>query len=111
MGVDRAHDLFGGVWSGHSEDAGMRLAHDVALSAQAAGDDDLAVLRQCFTDRVQRLSDRRIDEAAGVDDDEIGSRVARGDQIAFSAELRKDAFRIDERFGTAERYESNLGNW
>jgi hypothetical protein len=110
MGVDCSHDLFGGVRSGHGENTGMRLSHDVALSAEAAGDDDLTVFRQCFTDGIQRLIDRRIDEAAGIDDDEIGSRVARGDQIAFSAQLRKDAFRIDERFRTAERYESNLGN-
>jgi len=55
----------------------MRLLDDVAFGAEAAGDDDSAILCERFADRFQRFFYRRIDEAAGVYDDEIGVLVAR----------------------------------
>ena len=51
--------------------------HDVALGAEAAGDDHLAVLGERLADRVERFLDGGVDEAAGVDDDEVGAVVGR----------------------------------
>ena len=58
----------------------MRVADEVAavLRAEAAGDDHLAVLGERLADRVERFGDRGVDEAAGVDDDEIGARRTSG---------------------------------
>jgi hypothetical protein len=67
----------GGVRSGDREHPRMRLPDDVALGAEAAGDDDLAVLVQRFADRLKRFPDRRIDEPAGVDDHQVRLRVIR----------------------------------
>ena len=55
----------------------MRLAHDSPprLGAEAAGDDDLAVLGERLADRVERFGDRGVDEAAGVDDHQVGAGV------------------------------------
>ena len=107
--VDRLHHLGGGVRAGHREHARMRLADDVALRAEAAGDDHLAVLVERFADGVEGFVDRLVDEAAGVDDDEIGVLVAGGDQIALGAQLREDALGIDQRLRAAERDEADSG--
>ena len=64
----------------------MLLADDVRLGAEAAGDDDPAVLRQRRADGVERLVARGIEEAAGVDDDEVGAVMLAGDLVAFGAQ-------------------------
>ena len=79
----------------------MSVLDYALLRAKAPGHHDLAVLGERFTDGLERLLDCGIDEAAGVYDDEIGARVGRGRGIAFGAQLREDALRIDERLGTA----------
>jgi len=73
----------------------MRGLHDALLRPEAAGDDDLAVLLQRLADGAQGLLDRGVDEAAGVDDDEVGAGVVRRRGVALGAQLREDAFRID----------------
>ena len=50
----------------------------VAARAEAAGDDDLAVFGKRLADRVERFLHGGVDEAAGVDDDEVGALVASG---------------------------------
>jgi hypothetical protein len=50
----------------------MDFRHHPFLRAEATGHDDFAVFRERLADRVQRFLDCRIDEAARVDDDEIG---------------------------------------
>jgi len=62
---------------------------------------DLAVLLKRLADRAERLLDRGVDKAAGVDDYEIRILVARRSGIAFGTQLREDALRIDERLRTA----------
>jgi hypothetical protein len=69
----------------------MHLRHHAFLRAEAAGDDDLAVLRQRLADRIERFLDRRVDEAAGVDDDEVRVAVRRRRDIALRTQLREDA--------------------
>src|SRR6185312_9329837 len=79
MRVNGRHHFVRRVRPGDGEHFRVRCADEAATfpGAQATGDDDLAVLVQRFTDRVERFGDGRIDEPAGVDDDEIGA-VVRG---------------------------------
>ena len=109
MRVHGCHHLVRRVRAGDGEHLRVRFADEAAafLGAQAAGDDDLAVLVQRFADRVERFGDRRIDEAAGIDDDEVGAVVRRRDGVALGAQLRQDALGIDERLRTAERDEAD----
>ncbi len=107
--VHRVHHLFGGVRAGDGKHLGMRLLHDVALGTEAAGDDDLAVLLDRFADGFQRFGHGAVDEAAGVDHDQVRLLVARGDLVPFGAHAREDVFGIDGRLGTAERDEADLG--
>ena len=88
---------------------GMRFAHERAavLGAQAAGDDHLAVLGQRLADGVERFRDGGVDEAAGVDDDEVGAVVVGRDRVALGAQLREDLLGIDERLRAAERHEAD----
>ena len=87
----------------------MRVADEVAavLRAEAAGDDHLAVRMQRLADRVERLGDRAVDEAAGVDDDEIRALVRRRHRVALGLELREDLLGVDERLRAAERNEAD----
>jgi hypothetical protein len=77
--------------------------------AQAAGDDDLAVLRHRLADGVQRFMDGGIDEAAGVHHHEVGVLVGRRDLVTLDLELGQDALGIHQRLGTAEADEADLG--
>ena len=79
----------------------MHLRDDAFLRAEAAGDDDLAVLGERFADGIERFFYRRIDEAAGVDDDEVSVVVSRRGDVTLRAKLREDALGIDERLRTA----------
>ena len=48
---------------------------------------------------LERLVHRGVDEAARVDDDDVGGIVGLRDFAAFGAQLREDALRIDQRLG------------
>jgi hypothetical protein len=80
----------------------MHLGDYALLRAEAAGDDHFAILSERFADGVERFLDRRIDEAAGVYDDEVGVVIAGRGGVALGAKLREDALGIDERLRTAE---------
>jgi hypothetical protein len=69
--------------AGDGEHRRVRGLDDVALGAEAAGDDHLAVLGQRLADGVERLFDRGIDEAAGIDDDQIGCARRRYFVVVF----------------------------
>jgi hypothetical protein len=73
----------------------MRTLHDAFFRPETPGDDDLAVLGERLADRAERLLDRGVDEAAGVDDDEVRARVARRGLVAFRAQAREDLLGID----------------
>ena len=77
------------------------------LGAEAAGDDDLAVLGQRLAHRGERFLDRGIDEAAGVDDDQVGALIRRRDRIAFGAQPGEYLFGVDQGFRASQRDESN----
>ena len=77
------------------------------LGAQATGDDHLAVFGKRLADRRQRFLDCRVDEAASIDDDEIGALVRWRDCITLRAQPGEDLLRVDECFRAAERDESD----
>ena len=109
MLVHRRHHLGRGVRSGHREHFRMRCADERAavLGAEAAGDDDLAVFGQCLADRGQRLGDRGVDEAAGIDDHQVGAFVARRDRVTLGGQPRQDLLGVDQRLRAAERDEAH----
>src|SRR5205085_2060610 len=51
----------------------------------------------------QRFVDRGVDEAASVDDDEVGTFVGWRNGIAFRTKLRQDLLRIDKCFRASQR--------
>ncbi len=88
--------------------SGIALGDRLGLGAHAAGDDDLAVLRQRLADRRERFRLRAVEEPAGVDDGEVGAVVLAGELVALRAQPRDDALGIDQRLGAAERDEAHL---
>ena len=106
--VHGLHYAVGIVWAGDRQHGGMRVFYDVAFGPQAAGDDDLAVLGERFADRVQRFLDRGVDEAASVDDDEVGAGVVGRGEVALGPQLGEDALRVYKCLGTAEGNEPDF---
>ena len=101
------HDLSQCMRAGDSENFGMNRTNDILtrcvfFPAQAASDDDPTVFTERLADGVQRFRDGRINEAAGIDDDEIGTVVRFGGVVTFSTQLRQDLLGIDQGLGTAE---------
>lgn len=76
--------------------------------AETAGHDDLAVLVQRLADGVEAFLHGFVDEAAGVDDDEVRAVIGAGDFVTFGAQLRHDLLGIDERFRAAERHHADF---
>ncbi len=89
------------VRPGDRQHARVRLADERFLRPQTTGDDHLAVFRQGLADRVERLLDRRVDEAAGVDHHEVRPFVRRRDEVALGAQLGDDLLGIDQGFRAA----------
>jgi hypothetical protein len=79
----------------------MSVTDEVVLDPEATRDDDFAILGERLADRLQRFLDRGVDEAAGVDDDEVGAGVVLGGVVALGAQLREDALGVDQRLRTA----------
>ena len=72
----------------------MGFCYQIFLESQAAGNDDLAVLGQRLADGAERLLDRGVDEAAGVDDDEVGAGVIGRGEVALRPQLGEDTLGI-----------------
>src|SRR5471032_360229 len=94
--------------TGHREHALVYVADRAFFDAHAAGDDHLAVFGQGFADHFQRFSLGGIDEAAGVDHNDVSVLVGGDDFVAFHAQLGEDALRIDQGFGATQGNEANL---
>ena len=110
LGDGRMHVRHHGLvlmWAGDGEDARVGCKDAIRLDAEAAGDDDLAILVQRLADGGKGLRLGAVEEAAGIDDHRVGVRIGRRELIAFRAELRDDALGIDQRLGAAEADETN----
>jgi hypothetical protein len=101
MRMYRFHDRRRVMRAGDGKDRGMDVLDDVFFHPEASGNDYLAVLGERFADRVERFLHRGVDEAAGVDDDQIGAVVGLRGGVALGAQLRQDALGVDERLRTA----------
>jgi hypothetical protein len=105
--MHRRHHFGHRMWAGHGQHLWMHIQDHVLtigilLRAETAGDDHLAVFSKRFADRIERFLHGRIDEAAGIDDHQIGAGVGLRGFITFSTQLREYLFGIDQRLGAAE---------
>ena len=105
--VDRLEHALVLLRPGDGEHIGKPLADLFRLGAHAAGDDHLAVLAQRRADRIEGFGLRAVEEAAGVDDDEIGAVMRPRELVALGTQPRDDALGIDQRLGAAERDEAD----
>ena len=71
--MHRLHHLLVLMRAGDGEHARMALADAAFLHAEAAGDDDAAVLGHGLADGVEALLLGAVEEAAGVHDDDVGA--------------------------------------
>ena len=97
MLVHGRHDFRHGMRPGDGQHFRMHAANDVIarrilFCAEAAGNDDLAVFGQRLADGVERLLDRGIDEAAGIDDHQIGTLVGRRNEVTLGTQPGQDLF-------------------
>ena len=64
---------------------------------------------QRLADGIERFGHGFVNEAAGIDHDQVGAFVLVGDLVALGAQLRDDALGIDECLGAAQRDEADAG--
>ena len=107
-----SHHFLGGVRAGHGEHAGVHLLDEIAtavagFSAQATGDDYLAIGRQRFADGVQAFPHGVVNESAGVDDDQVSAFKGLGRLVAFGAQARQDQFGVSKRLGAAQAHKAD----
>ena len=95
------HDAGRIVRTGDGEHGRVHFSDEFFFDTQTTCDHDLAVLGQRLADRVERFLHRGVDEAAGVDDDEVSAGVIGRGGVTLGAQLREDALRVDERLRTA----------
>ena len=93
--VHRLDHLFVLMRAGDREHLREAGADHLGLLAHAAGDDDAAVLGNRLADRLQAFLLGGIEEAAGVDQHDVGAGVIGGHLIAVGAQLGEDAFAVD----------------
>src|SRR5450830_517682 len=112
----RRHHLMHGVdhllvllRAGHGQHARVYLADIAFFDTHAAGDDDLAVFLDGLADHFQGLCLGRVDEAAGVDHHHVRVLVSGHDVITFHAQLRQDAFGVDQSLWAAQGNKADLG--
>jgi hypothetical protein len=86
----------------------MRISNEIAFKTQTTRHHDLAVLGERLADGAQRLLDCRVDEAAGVDDDEVGAGVVGRGKVTLGPQLGEDALRVYKCLGTAEGNEPDF---
>ena len=94
MLMDDIHYLISRMRSGDGKHGRVCCLDNVALGAETACNDDLAVFIQRFTDGVERLLNCGIDKAAGIDDNEVRIIVTRRDFVALGAQLGQDTLGI-----------------
>ena len=109
MLVHRFHDLLILVRPRDREHFGMRGFNHVWLCAKTACDNDFAIRFDRLSDGIEAFVARAIEEAACVDQHQIGAVIVAADLIAFGPQARDNAFRIHKRFWAAERNDTDFG--
>ena len=106
--IDDLDDLLAAEDADDVIDAGHLGEQGVALAfGETAGDDDgaepaLLLEREHLADDAERLLAGRFDEAAGVDDDDIGAVGVGREGVAVLRQLAEHALAIDEVLRAAE---------
>ena len=95
--------------AGDRQHAGIGRLDLLGLGAHAAGDDDLAVFGHGLADGAERFLLGAVEEAAGVDDDEVGAVMLARQLIAFGAQPRDDALGIHQRLGASQGNKADFG--
>ncbi len=90
------------VRTSDGEDLREAGADGLGLFAHAAGHDDAAVLGNRLANRSQALFLGGIEEAAGVDQHDIGPGIVGAHRIAIGAQPGEDPFGIDQRLRAAK---------
>ena len=98
-----------GMGAGDLENLRMTRPNFLFPRPKATGHDDLAIFPQGLPDRIERLFNRSIDEAAGIDDNQVGIAIGWHQVIAFRSKLRHDLFAIDQCLGAPETNETDAG--
>ena len=93
----------------HRQHLRMRGRNLFRLRAHAAGHDDFAVFLKRRPDCGERFRLRAIEEAAGINDRQVGIGVIAGEFVTFRAQPRDNTLGIDQRLRAAERYERDAG--
>ena len=112
--VHRVHHLLSGMGAGDGQHAGVHLPHQIAAvlglrSPQTASNDDLAVFCQRLANGVQAFLDGVVNEAAGVDDHQVGTGKGFSGLVTLGAELRQDQLGIGQGFGATQADKAHLG--
>ena len=107
--MDRGDDLFILLRAGDREDLRKARADDVGLAAHAAGDDDAAVLGNRLADRLEAFLLGAVEEAAGVDQHDVGAGIVGRHVVAVGAQPGHDPLAVDQSLGTAERNQAHAG--
>ena len=84
--MHRIHDLLILMRTGHREHFRMRLFDHVRFGAETAGDDHFAIGFNRFANRIQAFFAGAVEEAARIDQDQVGAGIVRADLIAFGAQ-------------------------
>ena len=107
-GVDRAHYGIILMGAGDRENAGESVADALVLHAEAAGDDDPAILRHRLANRLKALRLGAVKKAAGVHHHDIRAIVARRNRIALALQPRENALGVDQRLSAAQADETDF---
>ena len=105
-GIEHAFILLRPRYRQHAGVGGLDL---LGLGAHAAGDDHLAVLGHRLADGAERLLLGAVEEATGVDDDQIGAVMLARQLIALRAQPRDDALGIHQRLGASQGNKADFG--
>ena len=97
--------------AGDFQDRRMAVQNALRLRTEAAGDDHPAVLRQRLADGVQGFVHRRIDESAGIHDDQVRGGITGRHFIALGAQARENPLRVHQGLGTPQTDEAHLGDF
>ena len=93
--MDCLHHVIWSMGASNREQAGKALAKIMCFRAKTPGNNHITILGQSLFNRTQRFFNRRLDEAAGIDNDQVGTIKAVGYIVTFCAKTTENSFRVD----------------
>ena len=105
--MHQGHDLLVGMRPGNAQYLGIFFPDFIRPRAKTTGDQHPAIGVQGLAYGFQRLLHRGVDEAAGVDDDQVGILVTRHHDISLGAQLGENALGVHQVLWTAQADEAD----